>query len=137
MHQEFDKSVYTVTFDIPDGKMPAKSPFKVKHFRQYNGNTVSPKGGHTAIFDIEDGKIYSSKCRNDEQFSRRKGILTCLQKALNTVVGNGYKAQIVSHKFHENGVIITLAKVDANVRHECYWLNGSAKRSNSGETIAL
>lgn len=56
--------------------------FKVKHFRQWKGRQMDTYGGYTAIFDQASGMVFSSKCREDEQFSRRKGLLTCVQKAL-------------------------------------------------------
>lgn len=55
---------------------------KVKHFRQYQGRNVLPHGGHTCIFDMDSGLVFSSKCRGNEQFSRRYGVLTFLQKML-------------------------------------------------------
>ncbi len=67
-------------FSFENGKEIDVFPVKIKHFRQYTGRVPSTHGGHTAVFFMTDGLVYSSKCRNDEQFSRQKGVLTCLQK---------------------------------------------------------
>jgi hypothetical protein len=83
---------------------------KVKHFRNYDGRIPSTTGGHTAIFELNHGLVFSSKCREDEQFCRRKGILTCIQKLLQSECfqraipkdGNW----IVDWKFTGNGVDI-------------------------------
>jgi len=55
---------------------------KIKHFRQFedNGRKVKQCGGHTIISDSITNTMFSSKCRMTEQFSRRKGLLVCLQK---------------------------------------------------------
>lgn len=135
MEQEtVDKTCYNVTFVFPEGTVHTL-PFKVKHFRQYNGNRVSSNGGHTAIFDVGDGRIFSSKCRNDEQFSRRKGILTCLQKALNVATLEGKQLVINAHEFTENGVTIVLAEstVAAAKARSHYWLSNSPKRTKNAQ----
>ena len=60
---------------------------KIKHFRQFDrtGRTPKPDGGHTIIYDQLTSTAFSAKCRMDEQFSRRKGLLVCLQKFLNNL----------------------------------------------------
>lgn len=135
MNQEpVDKTCYNVTFAFPEGTVHTL-PFKVKHFRQYNGNRVSSNGGHTAIFDVGDGRIFSSKCRNDEQFSRRKGILTCLQKALNVAPLKGKQLVIADHEFTENGVTLFLVEstVKAAKTMSHYWLSNSPKRNQNAQ----
>lgn len=116
---------YTVNvFDsFSDGAEPAlitKYKFKVKHFRQWKGRQVDTYGGYTAIFHQDTGMVFSSKCRDDEQFSRRKGLLTCIQKAVSCPPFFG--ANTVSHnwitgwKFSENHVDVYLCKLDQNYR---------------------
>lgn len=117
---------YTVSMFL-NGKKVVDAPFKVKHFRQYEGRNVNPKGGHTVIFDLQYGEIYSSKCRGDEHFSRHKGVLTCLQKMLDVVtLEDNAKFRIINHKFYPNGVEIHLLNekriVDSNTLKKFYWL---------------
>lgn len=73
---------FTVKFLNLDGKELLEKKYKVKHFRQYNGSTLSPNGGHTCLFDLSTGHVLVSRCRSTEQYSRRKGVLTCIQKYL-------------------------------------------------------
>lgn len=101
---------FSVTFMSSDMYHIAKKRYKVRHFRQFNGKDVSTNGGYTCLFDLDDGRILVSKCRNDEQFSRRKGILTCLQKylladgiATNDKIISGYKPSVDS-------MVVTLGK---------------------------
>jgi hypothetical protein len=114
---------YTVNvFD--DGAEPAlitKYKFKVKHFRQWKGRQVDTYGGYTAIFHQDTGMVFSSKCRDDEQFSRRKGLLTCIQKAVSCppFIGTDFLLEhnwITGWKFSENHVDVYLCKLDSNYR---------------------
>lgn len=59
---------------------------KVKHFRQFldNGKTYNPRGGSTIIFDQDSSAVFTARCRMTENFSRRKGLLTCIQKLLDS-----------------------------------------------------
>lgn len=74
---------YVVNFCGINGELMSSKRFAIKHFRQYDGKNVSPLGGFTLLIDLDTARSYVAKCRPDESFSRRKGILTCLQKALN------------------------------------------------------
>jgi hypothetical protein len=115
---------YTVNvFD--DGAEPTlimRFKFKVKHFRQWKGRQVDTYGGYTAIFHQETGMVFSSKCRDDEQFSRRKGLLTCIQKAVSCPPFFGAEDPPVDYnwitgwKFSENHVDVYLCKLDSNYR---------------------
>ena len=62
------------------------------------------------LFDFENGHVLVSKCRNDEQFSRRKGILTCLQKYLNNEGIPSHEKVIDSIQPAVDGMIIRLSK---------------------------
>ena len=93
-------SDYIIDF-VVDGSINEHSPVpdltlkvKVKHFRQSDGGRgFSTTGGHTAIFDKETGMVFSARCRPDEPFSRRKGILACIQKlVLNKCYQEKFKA---------------------------------------------
>lgn len=107
---------------------------KVKHFRQYEGRSAKTNGGHTAIFDQDSGLVFSSKCRDDEQFSRRKGVLTCLQKMLQCeafqcgVPKEGY--WITDVKFGDNQCQVTITDLDANSRY--WWLSKHGITLGSG-----
>lgn len=79
---------------------------KVKHFRQSDGaRGFSTTGGHTAIFDKETGMVFSSRCRPDETFSRRKGILACIQKMIQNKC---YAAKIVSKQMKDSATAACL-----------------------------
>jgi len=67
---------------------------KVKHLRQFeqNGRKMKQHGGHTVIFDTVSSTMFSAKCRMNEQFSRRKGVLTCIQKMLDNLPFRGLEA---------------------------------------------
>jgi len=101
---------FTVTFLDSNNYHVAKKKYKVKHFRQYAGNAISANGGYTCLFDLENGHVLVSKCRNDEQFSRRKGILTCLQKYLNNEGIPSNEKVIDSIQPAVDGMIIRLSK---------------------------
>ena len=82
---------------------------KVKHFRvSDDGRNLSPMGGHTAIFDKDTGMVFSARCRPDETFSRRKGILACIQK----MVQNKCYADKIRSKQFENEAKAECVKVD-------------------------
>jgi len=82
---------------------------KVKHFRQYEGRNPSTCGGHTALFDLTLGHIHSSKCRSDEPFSRRKGVLTCIQKMFEANFKE-YTPLIVDYQFIPNGCKVWITR---------------------------
>jgi hypothetical protein len=96
---------------------------KIKHFRQYEGRNVSTHGGHTAIFDTQLGLVFSSKCRNDEQFSRQKGVLTCLQKMFDTKVCPYPGKYIVDFTAGANGIRVDVS-TSPHEKGANWWLNG-------------
>ena len=106
---------------------------KVKHFRQYEGRNAKTNGGHTAIFDRDSGLVFSSKCRDDEQFSRRKGVLTCIQKMLQCQAfqcktpKEGYWINDV--KFNDNGCSIWLGE---GSEENYWWLQKHGNTLGSG-----
>lgn len=105
---------------------------KVKHFRQYDGRTVKTHGGHSAVFDMTSGLVFSSKCRDDEQFSRRKGVLTCIQKLLlSKSFSNEDKSKmfIADVRFLPNGCNVWISDEDCIAEGPYWWLNG--ERLNS------
>lgn len=98
-----------------------KYKFKVKHFRQWKGRQVDTYGGYTAIFHQDSGMVFSSKCRDDEQFSRRKGLLTCIQKAVSCppFFGTDFLLDhnwISGWKFSENHVDVYICKLSPEWR---------------------
>lgn len=101
---------------------------KVKHFRQYDGRTPKTCGGHSAIFEVNSGLVFSSKCRDDEQFSRRKGLLTSLQKLL---LSKSFHRQndktryyIQDVVFESNGCTIWIGELDTVNGGAFWWLMG-------------
>jgi hypothetical protein len=107
---------------------------KVKHFRQYEGRVAKTTGGHTAIFDVDSGLVFSSKCRDDEQFSRRKGILTCLQKMLQSEAFHCGELKeeywITDVKFTSDGCLIFVNDLPPENRY--WWLQKYGNRLGSG-----
>lgn len=98
---------------------------KVKHFRQYDGRVARTNGGHTAIFDKDSGLVFSSKCRDDEQFSRRKGILTCIQKMLQCQAFQCGTSKInywiIDAKFNDNGCEVFIDVAPESIKF--WWLS--------------
>jgi hypothetical protein len=87
---------------------------KVKHFRQYNGNKMSPMGGHTAIFCVNSGMMFSSKCRSNENFCKKTGVKVCIEKML-ACKGLPYPEEakgkkIVRFSTGHNSIIVDLGK---------------------------
>jgi hypothetical protein len=110
-------SNYKVTFHNLDQEVaPLETFFKIKHFRRTAGREILPTGGHTAIFELGGDRVYSSKCRDDETFSRRKGILTCLQKMISHITKD---AIIYDAKFSNGGVSVYLSAIKS--ADEAYW----------------
>lgn len=92
---------------------------KIKHFRQYqdNGRTFSPTGGSTVIFEQRTCSVFTAKCRHDENFSRKKGLLTCIQKLLDTTPFRGLRSpvtgkDIVMWKFDNGRARVFVDSVD-------------------------
>jgi hypothetical protein len=112
-------SNYTVKIDtFYPGLTPVTKEFKIKHFRRTEGREILPTGGHTAIFEIGGDKVFSAKCRDDETFSRRKGILTCLQK----MVSHAHKDVVIyDAKFNNSGVTIFIDRIK-NASDAYWWL---------------
>lgn len=102
---------------------------KVKHFREHEGRKVKTHGGYTAIFDSAHALVFSSKCRGDEQFSRRKGVLTCLQKMFQSgsFFGGTPKDDmfIADVKFKPNGVDVWIDRQENINGGSFWWLNGT------------
>ncbi len=115
---------YRVNVNNELGEYAFSLDLKVKHFRQYDGRQVKTCGGHTAIFDLNTGLVFSSKCRDDEQFSRRKGLLTTIQKLLYSKsfhpANDKSRYNIADVKFESNGCTIWLAHPD-NMGNCPYW----------------
>jgi hypothetical protein len=118
---------YKVNVNHADGSYAFSLDLKVKHFRQYDGRVPNTCGGHSAIFEVNSGLVFSSKCRDDEQFSRRKGLLTSLQKLLlsksfhrNNDKLNYYIQDVV---FESNGCTIWIGGLNEN-GGAFWWLTG-------------
>lgn len=100
--------------------------FKIKHHRNSKGKEISPLGGATYLFDLSNGLIYSAKCRNDETFSKKKGILTCLQKMLNCSVMKdlgvdlSQGSDIAFASFDNVGALVDVAELAEESKF--YWL---------------
>lgn len=109
---------YVVNFCDANGEIKASKRFAIKHFRQYEGKEVSPLGGFTLLIDLDTARSYVAKCRPDESFSRRKGILTCLQKALNHGMLREITAEcgqvIENAEFGKDGVDLYIGDTGAN-----------------------
>ena len=76
----------------PDDPVIGTLDLEVRHFRNRNrnGRGVTGYGGYTALFDAANGRIWVATCREDEAFSRRKGILTALQRYIHSDSRPGY-----------------------------------------------
>jgi hypothetical protein len=112
---DYDKGAASYRFSLE---------LKVKHFREHNGRQVKTHGGYTAIFSSAHDLVFSAKCRGDEQFSRRKGVLTAIQKMLlstsfqkNTPKDNYYIADV---KFLPNGCNIWIDRAE-NINGGPFW----------------
>ena len=84
---------------------PPMMDLRIKHFRQQNpnGRGVSAHGGYTLIHNSVSGRFYSAKCRMDEQFSKRKGILVCIQKYLDS-----FNLEIDDYEFINGGIRVVV-----------------------------
>ena len=82
---------YVVSVVTEDGQDLFSLDLKIKHSRQMtpNGRAPSQYGGQTVIFEQNTNTVFSSRCRMSEQFSRRKGLMTCLQKLLHQIPFRG------------------------------------------------
>ena len=112
---------YVVTVEPSNTlQSPWKIDLKVKHFRQYSGRKAMSGGGHSIIFNLNDGLVFSSKCHENDQFDKRKGILTCLQKMFNSPAYpvNGWIMDVV---FEQNGCRIWLDQ-DLEPEKQFWWL---------------
>lgn len=71
-------------YDFETNQLRYTLNLKIKHVRQRDGRSVNPCGGTTVIFEQNSCSVFTANCRHDEQFSRRKGLLTCVQKLLHS-----------------------------------------------------
>jgi hypothetical protein len=55
---------------------------KIMHFRQFEGKEPSQYGGHTVMLFANSNIVTVAKCNPKDKFSRRKGVITCIQKYL-------------------------------------------------------
>ena len=104
---------YAVMVVTEDGRDLISLDLTIKHFRQMemNGRVPSQYGGQTVIFEQNTNTVFSSRCRMTEQFSRKKGLLTCIQKLLHQVPFRGIERtygnmDILSLDQHENGMTV-------------------------------
>ena len=106
----FDNSVDNTT---PQHTLIAK----IMHFRQYeNAHQVSQCGGNTVMI-FGSNKALVAKCHTKDRFSRRKGILTCIQKYLDRFYPiEGYFVEGVQY-LNEN-ILIYVTKDN---RHKYWW----------------
>ena len=104
--------------------------FKVKHFRLSDGRKISSYGGFTSLFALDKKLVFSSKCRGDEHFSKKKGILTCLQKMLKTkktfLVIPSTGTDILSALFLDNHADIWIGNATENLQMENWWVQSGA-----------
>jgi hypothetical protein len=104
---------YTVVVLTEDGRDLFSLDLKIKHSRQMipNGRAPSQYGGQTVIFEQNTNTVFSARCRMSEQFSRRKGLMTCLQKLLHQIPFRGLEAtygkmDILTFDLNPNGMTI-------------------------------
>lgn len=118
---------YTVKVLTEDGRDLFSLDLKIKHSRQLsdNGREVKPNGGQTVVFEQNTNTVFSSRCRMNEQFSRRKGVLVCIQKLLHQVPFRGIEAtygkmDILSFDLNPNGMTIYVGTATEENRNS--WL---------------
>lgn len=118
---------YTIKVVTEDGRDLFSLDLKIKHSRQLsdNGRVLKPNGGQTTIFEQNTNTVFSSRCRMNEQFSRRKGLLVCVQKLLHQIPFRGLNTtyesmDILSFDRNANGMIVFVGTATEENRNS--WL---------------
>lgn len=101
------------------GILPKHSNFQIRHLRERerSGDRVvnATHGGYTVMVCQDNSRIFISRCHENDQFNRRVGILTCLQKYVGDVF-------IEDYKFKEDGIILYL---DVDQKAYPTWIKGA------------
>jgi hypothetical protein len=69
-----------VKFVDVDGKHIMQRQIKLRHFRNRDGNSISDYGGHSILFDLDEGIVATSTCHPTDKFSRKAGTTVCFAK---------------------------------------------------------
>lgn len=69
-----------VKFVDVDGKHIMQRQIKLRHFRNRDGNLISDYGGHSILFDLDEGIVVTSTCHPTDKFSRKAGTEVCFIK---------------------------------------------------------
>lgn len=118
---------YTVRVVTEDGRDLFSLDLKIKHSRQMQEGSRYPSqyGGQTVIFEQNTNTVFSSRCRMTEQFSRKKGLLICIQKLLHQIPFRGLEASygtmdILSYDQNTNGMEVYVGTLDPSQTN--WWL---------------
>lgn len=79
-----------VKFTGPNGHHFTSRLIKLRHFRNRAGNTFTPNGGHTVLFDMDMGIVVSSTCHPKDKFSRKAGTDFCIRKWVDIMKNDNY-----------------------------------------------
>lgn len=95
------------------GEINGDYAVRIRHIRNMDSNKKAQNhGGSTVmVWDIFDSAITIAYCNNKDQFSRKKGVLTCVQKLLNKMSRKGHINPnmfycINDYKFKDGKVIV-------------------------------
>jgi hypothetical protein len=61
--------------------------FRVAHLRPFEGRNLAQKGGFTVLVESGTGRIFMSRCHENDTYSRKTGIKMCLDRYVKSFFG--------------------------------------------------
>lgn len=95
----------------PDGTFVMQRQVKVRHFRNRIGKEITPKGGHSVLFDLDYGAIITTNCHPNDLFSKKVGLRVCIDRWVEMMKNDGYVVDKINGKPKVTSVVTFLDEI--------------------------